>query len=757
MERVQSAAAGVHLIRDSVRGAVRKTWCLALWLVLAAEPAHAIPYETFIDVDDEGDLQDLVASGTITEDTYNELLDLLTRGVDLTQATRNDLYALPNLTYDDVDAIIAYRELNKGRIADPAELVAAGALTEEKLLAISAFIIVRKPGEDPLAASGWFRAMTRATPHDFSPNEPNDLLVPPIAIRGRVTALRHLMAGFAVTNTRLEIGAPVYDPNRGALIADAASNQVHVPKAYVKWEDDSVAAIAGTFRAGFGQRLVFDNSQDYAPNGLYIDDQLFYSAELSRACKQSAGELLVSPCSGAAGSEYVTPDFAWRDGLLGVGVGAKRLELSSGWLQLYGFASANRKSIYQYELVDAGKCEDPHDDGNPACSAPTVFVRPEGELLTPTTRHSFATLPNVFFEKLAGVNVGYFADRRNSVGLTAYGGMLTDLVDGIDLDVQEWSRTPFGKKYGAVGANFAFGRDWLDIFGEAALSFDAMPRPEPALTEAKGGGGPAAILRMTATRKKEELEVVARYYATDFANPYARPISQPDEFEGQRARDEVGGRVRYLRTSKELTIRALLDVWTNPSDPDTPKLDTYLRANVKTTPVLWLGLWERYQDKDLTRGGHNQCFEVSTETDENGEPIPCGGRQLSTFLRAQYVPNRKLSIHAQLGHYLLDDNTRMELESKFRQDLSAWLIGYYRPNKDVRIRARVRYLDEAIHDNTYLERSVAALAEVAMRTRQRDLIRVRVDSLFWLDKRMSTTERVPNPELSMWLFYEARL
>ncbi|HEY5948726.1 MAG TPA: hypothetical protein VIV40_24715, partial [Kofleriaceae bacterium] len=518
-----------------------------------------------------------------------------------------------------------------------------------------------------------------------------------------------------------------------------------------------------------GQRLVFDNSQYYTPNGLYLDDQIFYSADLSTACKQSAGELLASPCLGPNGSEYVTPDFAWRDGLLGVGVGAKKLELTQGWLQVYGFASANRKGIYQYELVDRGKCEDPHADNDPDCAAPIVYVKPEGDLLTPTTRHSFATLPNVFLEKVGGANVGYFADRRNSVGLTGYGAMETNLIGGIDLDVQEWSRIPFGKKFGAVGANFSFGRDWLDLFGEAALSFDAMPRPSTTLnppTAANGGGGPAGLVRMTATRKREELEVVARYYSTDFLNPFARPISEPDEFEGQRARDEAGIRGRYIRTDKDFVLRALLDLWVNPSDPNVdylgmtmnpPKMDAYIRANVKTTPILWLGLWERYQDKDLSRGGHNQCFEISNDTDENGEPIPCGGRQLSTFLRAQYQPDRTIQIHAQLGHYLLDDNTQMELETRFRQDVSAWVMGYYRPSPELRLRGRVRYLDEAINDNTYLERSVAALAEATMRVRERDSVRVRLDTKFWLDKRTSTSERVPNPELSLWLFYEAKL
>ncbi len=726
-----------------------------------AQLAQATPYESFVDIDDEGDLQDLLAASTITEDTYNELLDLFGRGVDLSTADRNDLYALPNLTYEDVDAIIEFRKQNKGRIPDPAAL-APGAISEEKLLAISSFLIVRAPGQNPLAAHGWVRAMTRASYHDFDPYGTQDPFLPRLGLRTRFTAVRYLTVGAAMTTTRLEIGPPAYDPVRGALIAEQRTNRVHAPKVFVKWETGSLAAIAGTFRAGFGQRLVFDNSSTYSPNGLYLDDQLFFSPDLSTACKLSAGELLVSPCSGEAGGEYVSPDFAWRDGLFGVAIGAKHVELATGWLQGFAFASASRRSIYQYELVDAAKCTDPHDDTDPACSAPDVFVRPDGNLLSPTPRHSFATLPDVFQERLVGGNIGYFADRRSSVGLTAYGAEQLNLVDGIDLDFQEWSRFPNGRKYGAVGANFQAGSGWLDIFGEAGTSFDSMRVEQTTTTPAKGGGGPGAILRMTATRKKEELEVVARYYSADFLNPYGRPISQSDEFEGQRARNEAGARVRYVRTAKDLTIRALVDVWLNPQqlpvgEREGPKIDTYVRANVRTTPVLWLGLWERYQDKDLSRGGHDQCFETSSEEDETGEPIPCGGRQLTTIVRGNYEPSRQFSVVLQLQHRLVDDNARMELEDKFRQDVSAWLVAYYRPTRDIRMRGRVRYLDEGIHDNTYLERSAAALIDTAFRVRTRDTLRVRFDTKFWLDKRMSTVARFPDPELTGWLFYEARL
>jgi hypothetical protein len=69
----------------------------------------------------------------------------------------------------------------------------------------------------------------------------------------------------------------------------------------------------------------------------------------------------------------------------------------------------------------------------------------------------------------------------------------------------------------------------------------------------------------------------------------------------------------------------------------------------------------------------------------------------------------------------------------------------------------VRFLDEAISDNTYLERSISGLADAAFRIRKRDSLRVRVDFKKWLDERKATLVRDPNPELQLWLSYEARL
>jgi len=192
-----------------------------------------------------------------------------------------------------------------------------------------------------------------------------------------------------------------------------------------------------------------------------------------------------------------------------------------------------------------------------------------------------------------------------------------------------------------------------------------------------------------------------------------------------------------------------------------PKLDSYLRADVRTTDELRLGLWLRFQDKDLRASGHEQCFEVPTEDDENGEPIPCGGRQLTTIARAHYDVRRRLGLSALLEHQLVDDgqSSTSPFKDRFRQDLSGWLIALWRPDPKLRVRARVRYLNEAINDGAddYLERSLAALADVALGVRGRDLVRVRADMKLWLDGRAATLDRSPNPELQLWLSYEARL
>lgn len=711
---------------------LRATTTLVVLCALAA-PAAGNPYETFVSIDSEEDLYDLQATGQIDDDALANLIELYQRGVDLNKASREELYELPNLTYAEVDAILEYRQLT-GWITDPIDLVVSGVLSQEKLEAIAAFLVVSDPRRSLVASDGWIRSQTRWTPEDEG--------APPLSLQARVSTFQNLTVGVAGVLSRNRLDEPVYDPSRGALAAEEAGTSVHVPKVYAKWETDQWGVIAGTYRVGFGQRLTFDNTSLYTPNGFYLDDELYRDTSLTRECKESEGE--IAPTCDT--NIYVTPDYSWREGLLGVALGAKKIPLGKGRVQAFGFASYAPRSIYQYEIYSPDTCDDPTDDDNEACSAPDVYRRLE-DPLEPTDRFSFYTLPNMYAETTAGGNVAFALSRRSHIGVTGYGSDVNWLVEGMELDFQEWSRYPFGGPFGAVGIDGAYGVDKYDFFAEITRSFDSMDEQ---------GGGLGAILRQVTTFEKyNELEASVRYYDEDFKNPYARPIAAPDELEGVRARDEAGMRLRYTaRLKKRFTLRASTDVWQAPSE-GTQNLLVYARGDVDFTDQYAGGLWALYQNKDTSENGlgMDRCYEVSVEEDESGEPIPCTGEKYQVIGRFRYTPIRRYSFTAQYQHEFLTDG---HYDNKYRQDVSAYLIGTARPTDDLRLRGRVRYLVEDISDDMYLEESVWGYADVSYRVRARDRVRLRWDVYVYLDDRDSTAERIPSPEHWLWLEYESR-
>ncbi|HVV83196.1 MAG TPA: hypothetical protein VHE35_08950 [Kofleriaceae bacterium] len=736
-------------MRVTVRAVLALAASLCTAVVVPARVAHAIPYETFIDVDSEDDLYDLLATEQISSDTFEILRTLLARGVDLDRADREEIYSLPNLTYDDVDAILAYRK-TQGYIGDPANLVASGTISEEKLLSIAAFLVVRSRGRSPFQPRGWVRLLARGASGDDR--------VPALALRTRMFAGRRLTAGLATALTRLRVGAPTWDPNRNGLLADDVSPRLAVPKFYVRYRGDHLDMIAGSYRAGFGERLTFDDSFDYTPDGLYIDDQLTREDALVRRCRTSTGELSASPC--ADDYHYVTPDYHWSEGLRGVAVGTDHLAAGNGYVTGYGFASYAPRPIYQYELVNRAACPDPRDDSNPACGAPPVYIRPDGgDPLAPAAVATFATLPDMYAEALLGGNLTFHATRRNYLGVTGYGASTQWLVDtpaDVQLDTQEWSRVPIGGRYGAVGVNAGIGHGIYDIFAEVTRSFDRMPKgPDPL----DGGGGPAAVVRVTRTLRHRELELSLRYYDPNFVNPYAGSIAEPDELEGQRNRGEHGVRVRYTGTHGALTVHSEVDLWRALANTDAesayeyvPRLDVDLRGDVVGSERFGYGLGVHYQDKDLTTTGGDQCYEIVFEDDENGEPIACRGSKLSTIARVRYAPDRKTLLTAQVLHAILDDQ---HTPDTWRQDVTAVGTAVWRPRADLRLQARVRYRNLDVTDNTYLEQSLATLVEATMRLRKKDQLSVRADVIKFLDDRDSTLRRQPSPEVWLTVGYQA--
>ncbi len=712
---------------------------LAAATLAAPSNASAAPYEVFVDVDDEEELYDLQVAGEIGSGTFDILVDLMRQGVDLNTATREQLYALPNLTYEEVDAILAYRE-EAGRIGDPAALVLAGALSRRNLESIAAFLLVPAPEGSKAGVRGRVRYQTIWTSEDDR--------APPMLLQARVSTLRHLTVGAVAVLDRNRLENAVWDPNRDALTSEGPRTTPRLPKYFAQWDTPKWGVIAGTYNIGFGQRLTFDTTSRYTPNGFVLDDTMYRQTDLTSECRLSTGELSETPCPTDEPRRYVTPDYRERVRQRGVAVGAKHIDMPVGWMQTYGFFSHQTKPIYWTGIYNADTCSDPRLSSAlfEECSAPPVYLGTASDPLAPAPTLRYASLPNMYNEVLGGGNIAYFVDRRTHVGVTGYGSGVNWLVDGADLDFQEWQRTPYGGPFGAAGADMSWGRKWADVFAEVAYSFDSIPQ--------EGGGGPAAIVRHTASWDTHEIEVSGRYYDEKYRNPYARPIAAADQSDGLRASDEAGGRLKYTGTVAErVYLRTLFDMWHELST-DLTRVKTYARGDVEVFPWLTPGLWLDFQSNDVTARGRDRCFSSADDTGSTDDydsyeayllefDLGCTGVRYQIRPRIRVDPHKRVNAEVQLQYSWVD---RGRFPGRFSND--ARLVGIVRANPidPLRLRLRVTWDKDAISDNTYREETLWAYVQASYRFASWMQPSIRYDVRAWLDDRESTPFRRPNPE-----------
>ncbi len=535
-------------------------------------------------------------------------------------------------------------------------------------------------------------------------------------MQARIKTLRNLDMGVAGALTRNGLHRVRWDPNRRALSAEPERVRFDVPKLYVEWKDDEWEIVGGTYRIGFGQRLTFDVTDQITPNGFFGDYELRRDNELGLRCRRAPGELPESPCPNDRVAR-VTPDYKWTNRLAGVAVGLKNLSLGQGWLQLYVWGSYQVHRIPQIEIVDAEGCDDPRRDEDPACRAPSVYLR-TGDSAEPASAARFATLPAMYAEGLAGANTSYFWNDRAHIGFTGYGSVPRWLVQGAELGFQEFARKPFGGPFGAIGVNAAFGFGPQDFFAEVARSFDA---------QLDGGGGYGAIVRSVTTLPTTEVDVSARYYGSSYVNPYARPVSAPDELDGLRARDEAGLRLRATsQLGRHVGLRTVADGWRQLSSGAFNGL-LFARTDLRIASSWRWALWVEYRNS--------------------------GGQRFLVATQLAYDPLPRLRVSGQLQHRWVGDKLGSR---RLQQDIAAILNLTTRPVDILRVRLRVRYDFEDISDNHRLPQALWAYLDAALTVHERDMLRVRYDLRVFLDRRESTLARVPNPEHWLWVEYVFR-
>jgi len=690
---------------------LRRACCIAFvsaWFVAwFPRGAAAVQYEVFIRVEAEEDLYDLSVSGQISERSFDALLLLYQTKVDLNRADRERLYALPNLDLGHVDRILRYRDEAEG-VRSLDDLVAAGALDAGLADSIRAFVIVRSLEVPKSETDGFMRVQARWSGR-------YDRLPPAAAVQARVKTLRNLDVGAVGVLTRNDVRRVRWDPDRQALTAEPERVRFVVPKLYAEWEDEKWEVVVGTYRIGFGQRLIFDVTDQITPNGFFGDYELRRGNDLTLRCRRRAGELIESPCSTVRVAR-VTPDYKWTNRLTGAAIGVRKIDVGRGWLQAYGWGSYQVHRVPQAEVTNVGACQDPRLDEDPACQAPPVYVR-DTDPGKPASELSFITLPTMVTEGLSGANVSYFWSSRAHVGMTGYGSVPTWLVDGVDLDFQEFARRPFGGPFGALGIDAAYGFGVQDFFVELARSFDS---------QVAGGGGYGAILRSVTVVQTTEIDISVRYYGEDYANPYARPVSAPDELDGLRARDETGVRLRTTSSfGGKLGLRTVADVWRRLSERGF-EAALFARVDLAARGPWGWAFWASYRSSN--------------------------GQALVTATRFAYEQSTRLTIAAQYQHEWVE----LAVTGRPRQDIAALLQITSRPIDRLRLRARARYDFENIAENHRLAQVLWSYLEVALTLRSHDTLRVRYDFRVFLDRRESTLTRAPNPEHWFWFEYVFR-
>jgi len=684
---------------------LRRTLVLTGLLLLAPRNAAAVQYEIFVDVENEEDLYDLLVTGQISESSFNALLLLHQTRIELNRASRQQLYLLPNLDYGHVDRILAFRREAEA-IDGLDDLVAAGVLSVELSESLRAFVVVSAPETPKTQTDGFVRIQARWSGR-------YDRLPPAAAIQARIRSLRNLDIGLVAALTRNTLRRIRWDPNRGALSADAEGVRFEVPKLYVEWEDDDWEIVAGTYRIGFGQRLTFDVTDQVTPNGVFGDYELRRNNELGLRCRRAAGELAESPCPKDRVAR-VTPDFEWTNRLTGVALGLKRLSAGPGWFQVYAWGSYQVHRIPQIEVVDADRCADPRQDEDAACSAPPVYVR-TGNPAVPASTATYATLPLMYAEGLAGANLSHFWNARAHVGITGYGSVPRWLVQGVELGFQEIARKPFGGAFGAVGIDGAIGLGRVDLFGEVTRSFDS---------QTGGGGGYGVIVRSVTTLPTTMLDVSARYYGSSYINPYARSVSAPDEADGLRVRDEAGLRLRAVtQLGRRVGLRTLADAWRRLSTGGFNGL-VFARMDLQITSAWVYSIWSEYRSSAVQR--------------------------LLVATQLVYQPVQRLTVSGQFLHDWLGPKLG---GGDLQQDIAAVLNITGRPIDILRIRLRGRYDFEDIWNNHRLPQVLWIYLDTALTVRERNLVRLRYDFRVFLDRREATQTRIPNPEHWLWLEY----
>lgn len=653
---------------------------VSLCLGLLAPAAQARVYPVPVVVDGEDDLRALYNDGLLEEGDFDTLIVLLDDPLDINRARRSDLYDLPGLTLDRVDALLAWRK-SHGPFASVEALRQVEGFDDALMEQISPFIKavpVEPKAQVPLRGRVRGRVALPLEPveplTDPSPNASATVeqlgyrWFPSSYVSAEVEASRAYEIG-VLGLMRNDVRAVSFNEDSRDFYVDYGP-VMEIGKFYAAVHRVRLNAVVGSYSAGFGLGLTFDRTSRTNPQGLYTD-------------------LNVTG----------TDDYKVSRRLFGAGVRA--FNIPAGPLSLDGtvFASSTRGDVYQYDVALAGGEEvDPYTS---ELSSPRVYL--DGH------RVSYLTLPNLWREDLGGGNITASLNDRTHMGATVYiARQDRTIAEGVE-DQYDWVLSdgwPTDPTYGAFGLNGAWGAGHVDVAAEIAHSY---------------GGGTGLLFQSVVSYAKTEVEATLRRYDAEFSNPYARGQANADTYFGQRDRDEQGGRVKVeSQINRKVGLRASADVWQNMSQ-GVWNAELYGRVSYSPTRDYDLMAYVQHRNRNLAVNGRSRVYGGEFESEFYGDAV---GDELTTTdtstLDAEASPTDRAGSREDVGAQVRVDKLPLTsitvFYKRYYEDAGLlypnegepcypwYQIGQYtwfkvrvKPTDNTALTARLRYVDDDIY------------------------------------------------------------
>lgn len=662
------------------RSRTARPGALALAVLLAGRAADARIYPTTVLVDSEDDLRALYEDGLLEEADFETLRDLLYTPVDINRARRSDLYDLPGLTLDRVDALIAFRKAN-GAFATVDALRQVEGFDDEVMAQIRPFVEarpVRKLELGEIPVRGRIKARTALELEPVEPVEDDHANrthtveqlgygpFPSTYIGGEVEAWRWLELGM-LGILRQDVNGVAWDDERRDFHVSYGT-VAELARVYAAAHRVRLDAVVGSYSAGFGLGLTLDRTQRTRPHGLYPD-------------------LTISG----------TDEFKAPRRMFGAGVRGFNLPL--GPLSFDGtvLVSSTRGDVYQYDIAVAGG--EPADPYLEELESPRVYL--DGQ------RVGYVTIPNLWREDLAAANATLRLGDRAHIGFTGYAARQDrTLVEGMDEDYAFVLRDgwPVEPTYGAFGLDMAYGTGHVDLQAELAHS---------------AGGGNGMMVQTILSWPKTEVEATLRRYDEDFSNPYARGQANADTYYGQRDRDEQGARVKVeSKPIKQLSLRGTADLWENMS-AGVWNADLYARAAWAPDRELDVVGFVQHRNRNLAVNDRTRVYggdfedeylgdsvgeDLVDETDLSGEadPIDRAGARNDVGVQIDVDKVPKTSITAFYKRYYEDAGLLYPADGEpcepwFQIGQYTWLKVRYLPVDETALTWRLRYRDDDLY------------------------------------------------------------